>query len=162
MNFTGKKSSSKLEKNPAGYSKLENWKNQVQIGKGLEIFKNWVIFGKKIFRIGKSKANKRTGSIKLVKGAKCLKMNKRTFTFIRNTRQQKLRMVLKKMEYANQKMKIQQTKNYLEYQNLIRQIRWVQHYSQLCLILSHGFLKHYAVVVIWFFSFQSNFELKGY
>ena len=27
---------------------------------------------------------------------------------------------------------------------------------------SHGFLKHYAVVVIWFFSFQSNFELKGY
>jgi hypothetical protein len=31
LNFTGKKSSSNLENNPAGYFKLENWKNQVQI-----------------------------------------------------------------------------------------------------------------------------------
>jgi hypothetical protein len=34
LNFTGEKSSSNLEENPAGYFKLENWKNQVQIDRG--------------------------------------------------------------------------------------------------------------------------------
>jgi hypothetical protein len=35
LNFTGKKSSSNLEKNPAKYFKLENWKHLVQIDKGI-------------------------------------------------------------------------------------------------------------------------------
>jgi hypothetical protein len=34
LNFTGEKSSSNSEKNPAGYFKLKNWKNQVQIDRG--------------------------------------------------------------------------------------------------------------------------------
>ena len=57
-----------------------------------------------------------------------------TCTFIRNTRLQKLRMVLKKMDYVNQKMKILQTKNYLEYQNSIRPIRWGKSHSVHCTV----------------------------
>jgi hypothetical protein len=44
LNFTGKKSSSNLEKNTAGYFKLENWKNQVQIDRSLGSLKKNLIF----------------------------------------------------------------------------------------------------------------------
>ena len=36
--LAGEKSSSNMEKNPAGYFKLENWKNPVQIDKGMFTF----------------------------------------------------------------------------------------------------------------------------
>jgi hypothetical protein len=43
LNFTGKKSSSSLEKNPAGYFKLENWKNPVQIDRGVGVWLDLVL-----------------------------------------------------------------------------------------------------------------------
>jgi hypothetical protein len=41
--FTGEKSRSNLEKNPAGYFKLENWKNQVQIDRGIDLIMRRVV-----------------------------------------------------------------------------------------------------------------------
>ena len=61
MNSTDEKSSSKLEKNPAGYFKLENWKNQVQIDRGFVYYQRSLVWSTYIVVGAKAKARKALG-----------------------------------------------------------------------------------------------------